>query len=480
MRCLALAQEWEKMKGGFVAFFSKGIPEPLFERITSEVPKLKGIVPLTVSPGSTEDSDAVIKAAREEKATVVVDGYQFDAAYQRRLKDAGLRVLWIDDYGHAKPYAADLVLNQNLGAYPVLYADRAANTRLLLGARYVLLRQEFLKWQSWERAIEPAAKKVLVTLGGSDPFNITLRVLEALPPSSDLEVTVLAGASNPNLESLRTHCAANERRFVVDAPNMPELMAEADMAVTGGGTTVWESAFMGLPALLVVLADNQVAGVDQAHAAGFARSLGRAEQLTPEKISEAVGSLLADHAARVEMSSRGRKLIDGHGAFRVCLNLKENSLRLAPPTEKDSRLLWEWANDPYVRAVSFSTAAISWQDHARWFEKRMSDSNCRLWVARNGAGEPVGQARFDITGKSAVMSVSLGKMHRGKNLGAPLIWITCRKLFAETRVTTVEALIKAGNDASLRAFQKVGFEKTGTKEVNGHAALVFTLTKDRA
>jgi UDP-2,4-diacetamido-2,4,6-trideoxy-beta-L-altropyranose hydrolase len=476
MRCLALAQVWQK-GGGAVVFLAAQIPESLCQRLVIEGIEITN---LKVIPGSAEDSTATIALAqRHQVEAVVVDGYQFDAGYQQRLKQAGLRLLWLDDYGHARRYVADLVLNQNLGSSAALYADRTPGTQLLLGARYVLLRQPFLKWQTWERKIEPTAKKILVTLGGSDSENVTLRILQALPRMSGIDVTVLAGASNPNLQSLQVHCAQAGPCLIVDAANVPELMAEADLAIAAGGTTVWELAFMGLPALLVTLADNQAASVEHIRAAGAARSFGRAEQLKAEEISRAVGDFIGDPAARREMSERGRKLIDGEGAFRVWLYLKESSLQIHRATSEDSRLVWEWANGPEVRAVSFSSNPIPWENHVRWFQKRLADPQCCLWIARDRAGQPVGQARLEITDRSAVIAMSLDRERRGRNLGALLIWLACRKLFRETPVDTVHALIKPDNAASVRAFLKAGFEKTGEKTVKGQPALAFTLTKSR-
>ena len=110
----------------------------------------------------------------------MVDGYQFNADYQRALKAAGFRVLFLDDYGHATHYSADLVLNQNAYANEKMYAARESYTRLLLGTDYCLLRREFSSWRGWKREIAPIGTKILVTMGGSDPENFTTDVVEAL------------------------------------------------------------------------------------------------------------------------------------------------------------------------------------------------------------------------------------------------------------------------------------------------------------
>jgi len=190
----------------------------------------------------------------------VLDGYHFDGVYQRQVKEAGNRLLVIDDMAHLKHYYADIVLNQNLHAEQLRYACEL-DTCLLLGTRYVLLRREFLAWKERQREIPEVARRVLVTLGGGDPENNTLKVIQALREVGipGLEATVVIGASNPHASVLEQ--AAKQScipiRMVRDTKNMPEIMAWADVAVSGGGSTAWELLFMGVPSLLLVVAENQ-------------------------------------------------------------------------------------------------------------------------------------------------------------------------------------------------------------------------------
>ena len=132
-----------------------------------------------------------------------------------------------------------------------MYANREAHTRLLLGTRYVLLRREFWPWRGWRREIPAVARKVLVTLGGGDPDNVTLKVIRALAQVEieGLEAVVVVGPANPHLEELQAAVKDTPHpiRLESNVTNMPELMAWADVAITAGGSTCWETAFMGLP-----------------------------------------------------------------------------------------------------------------------------------------------------------------------------------------------------------------------------------------
>jgi UDP-2,4-diacetamido-2,4,6-trideoxy-beta-L-altropyranose hydrolase len=440
------------------------------------------VIPLKVGNGSVEDARETIAAAIDRNVDwIIADGYRFDSAFQEQIKAAGQRLLLLDDYGHAERYCADFVLNQNLGAQPDVYRQRNSESRLLLGTRYCVLRREFLKWRGWKRNIPPKAKRILVTLGGSDPSNTTERVIEALNLLEDVQVVVVVGGSNPHLESLRTASNNNGSiQLLVDASNMSDLMAEADCAITASGTTVWEIAFMGLPGLTVVLAENQRASSEQLQERGVTQNLGWYANLSPRHTADILEKLLNDATVRGEMSERGRALVDGLGSLRVWLHLNEDALNLQTAIEADSQCIWNWANQPDVRAASFSSEPIPWQSHVEWLQAKLADPNCRLWIARDKNQRPVGQVRFDVTEDKATISVSIDPTQRGQGIGTLLIWVGCRRLFRETLVKSIQAYIKPENTASVRAFEGAGFEKMPNAKVRGCEALCFQLERARA
>jgi UDP-2,4-diacetamido-2,4,6-trideoxy-beta-L-altropyranose hydrolase len=325
MRCLALAQAWRDA-GGQALFVMSQPPPAIQDRLCSE--RIE-VTSLPLRTGQAEEVRWLSEAASRHRAEwVVVDGYQFGADYQRALKDAGLKILFLDDYGHSEHYCADLVLNQNAHAQEDFYRNRAAGTRLLLGPRYALLRREFLGCKSWKRAITPVGRKVLVTLGGSDPDNVTLRVIEALRllRIEGLSATVVVGGANPHMKSLAE--AVSDRggiiRLVQNAPNMPELMAWADLAVAGAGSTCWEMSLLGLPSLLVDQAENQVPIAHKLDEMGVARHLGGCRDVRPAGIAAQLERLLLSADERAAMSRRGRELVDGEGAQRVVRELQQH------------------------------------------------------------------------------------------------------------------------------------------------------------
>ena len=317
MRCLALAQAWQE-KGG-QAHVRGRMPNELRARLVGEGVK---VVDVEEERGTLADARATATCADEVGASwIVVDGYHFGAAYQRNLREAGRRVLFIDDYGHADRYEADLVLNQNIDAEDGLYADRAEHTDLLLGTKFALLRKEFWPWRAPRREIRVEAEHILITLGGVDPDNVTTDTVEALGSmeASGVGATVMIGGSNPHEEEVRT--AAKSAGVPIDVrqnvDDMAELMADSDIAVSAGGSTCWELAFMGIPNVIVVVAENQkgiARGLDEF---GTAVNLGWHERVGNSEIESAVGTLLRNERKRHLMAERAPSLVDGRGSERV-------------------------------------------------------------------------------------------------------------------------------------------------------------------
>jgi UDP-2,4-diacetamido-2,4,6-trideoxy-beta-L-altropyranose hydrolase len=324
MRCIALAQAWQDA-GGQAIFAMTASTPALQTRLEAEG---MNIAHLSAEWGSADDARQTTALAQQRGARwIIADGYHFGAAYQQQIKAAGLKLLLVDDYGHADHYSADIVLNQNMTANEAMYVRREPYTRLLLGTRYVLLRREFWPWRGWQREIVPVARKVLVTMGGSDPDNMTLLVMHALQQVdiAGLEAIILVGAGNPHDSTLQE--AAQAASYAVqlrqNVHNMPELMAWADLCIGAAGSTSWERCLLGLPSLLVVLADNQQPIAEHLHAQGIATNLGRTGSVSAAELARAIAQLAHDADTRAEMMRRGQALVDGRGAERIAERIVE-------------------------------------------------------------------------------------------------------------------------------------------------------------
>lgn len=318
MRCIALGQGI-KERGDEVVFIAYCSSETLVSRLRSEGFRLH----LLNEPGSFIDSFKLIEQERPD--WVVLDGYHFDTGYQKTVKDAGYKLLVIDDYVRLDYYHADIVLNQNYGAEEFNY-NAGEDARLLLGTQYALLRKEFLKYKGFERKIPESAKNLLITMGGADSGNYTLKALRALNLiETRLNIKAVIGAANPYYDLLKQEAKDSKHSIELlrSVEDMAPLMAWADAAISAGGSTIWELAFMGLPALLCIVADNQENAVRCLARDGVFMSLERPSEMNVDGMAKVIHQLLNDQKKRAAMADKCREIIDGKGFARIFDILKK-------------------------------------------------------------------------------------------------------------------------------------------------------------
>jgi UDP-2,4-diacetamido-2,4,6-trideoxy-beta-L-altropyranose hydrolase len=322
MRCLALAQAWQD-EGGSCIFAMAETTPAVEQRLRAEKCEVSTVI---ATPASQQDAAQVLELAANHRATwLVVDGYQFDVAYQRVLKAARLQALVVDDVGRCGSYCADFVLDQNPNASEALYRNREASTRLLLGTRYVMMRREFTAWGKSKGETPHIAQRLLVTIGGSDPGGLTLRIIEARREASlpGLATTVVVGGSNSRLAELRRAAGASPSsiELLCDPPNMPELMAKSDLAVICAGGTMWELLYMGCPSLSYARDEVQGQITARLHSMGAICNLGGVDEFEESQLAAAIGDLAASSSRRGEMARIGQKIVDGKGPRRVTKEL---------------------------------------------------------------------------------------------------------------------------------------------------------------
>jgi UDP-2,4-diacetamido-2,4,6-trideoxy-beta-L-altropyranose hydrolase len=316
MRCLALAQAWQD-RGGRAVFAMGEATASIRARLKSEE---IAIIHIACAAGTREEADETAKLSVHEPATcVVVDGYRFDAEYQRALVDAGLKILFVDDNSHCDYYSANLVLNQNVHAKEGMYRRRASNVKLLLGLKYALLRREYARAREWQRQIPAVARKLLVTMGGSDAENFSLQVLKAIPfvAIEGMNARLIIGGSSPHRACLQENASriGGYVELLNDVRNMAEVIAWADVAIAAAGSVSWEVCVLGLPSLLIPVADNQIGSATELERCGAARIL--QPDVATQQIADNLRELMLSAAGRRALSENARALLDGDGSQRV-------------------------------------------------------------------------------------------------------------------------------------------------------------------
>lgn len=304
MRCVALAQELTA-RGAAVHFACRSLTSLARDRLRDE-----GFTTSEVDPTA---SLGEVTAAAAADWTVVDLGAGFEPA---ELVDVAGRVLVIDDLGQTFPSPPDLVLNQNLHAAGTPYTG-VDDDRVLRGPTYLLFRDEFLRAVA-ARDDDVPRRGLLLSLGGTDPLRLTLPFTHAIIAAVDGPLSVLASSSHPHIARLRELAAEiPELNLNEDVRDVARLMAQVELAVTSGGTTVWELAALGVPTLVGSVApieDLLLAGLRERD---FFDVLGPLDQLDPHDLAARIRHRLKDSSWRAESGRLARSTVDGHGRRRV-------------------------------------------------------------------------------------------------------------------------------------------------------------------
>lgn len=312
-RCLALA-DGLRGQGAAVAFACQALPGDMRAHVAA-----RGYPVLTLTGSLQEDADAAACLAAmggSRPDWVVVDHYTLGESWERRLRAGGVRVLAIDD-NPLRRHACDLLLDPNHSAAGAArwqaWVDEG--TRVLAGTRFLLLREAFFDARRTLRERDGTVRRILVSMGASDRPGaacVAMRGLIALAGAGSLEgveVDVVAGAGNPQAAELQrlTHMLPSAT-FHPHTDRMAELIAAADLALGAGGISVWERCYLGLPACVVILADNQREAVHCLAGEGALVSLGEHQALTATGVAAAVRGLLDDPDRLRALSAQGRAL----------------------------------------------------------------------------------------------------------------------------------------------------------------------------
>lgn len=327
MRCLALAESWRR-HGGSATLIGQIDDAKLRKRLDNA-----GLTHIQLGQGSDRAAELAHSAhlfpSGSESTTqqalrpwFVMDGYHFDVHYQTAVREQGYRLCVVDDIAHLDAYSADVLLNQNIGSAELNYPLRSA-ARLLCGPLYVMLRSEFIDRQGIEPQKSTEVYNILVTFGGTDMKGQIPKTMRALSTITDrqFQVRVVLGYSHIADENFTQALSAlktvHNVELLKSVEDMPALMAEADLAICAAGSTTYELAFMGVPMILITIADNQLGVAQGVHDQGAGVYLGWYEDVSASLIADTVAKLAGDPLQRSHMQACGRQLVDGGGCVRI-------------------------------------------------------------------------------------------------------------------------------------------------------------------
>ena len=376
------------------------------------------------------------------------------------------KLICIDDYNRIK-LPPSVIINGTIygdkSNYP-LYSSPDKHI-YLLGEEYVILRKEL--WRVPRKYIKKKLKDVLITFGGGGYTNFTKKLLIFLAKNyPGLTYHVVTTYEKINFYKLLPNVHINQYRNL-SPTEMFNLMAKCDIAISGGGQTLYELARVGVPAIGICFTEYQKKTLKGFHKEGFLENI---EWYSGDKIlnriNRAVRSLISQEVRR-RKNIIGRNLVDGKGVERILINLakikyeknKLDSISFRVVTKQDCRDLWLWRNNSDVRKWSFEGEEIEYESHKKWFEKKFKDKKMRIYIVQNSKGEKIGQIRFEEkTNMLTHVNINLNPKFIGKGFGSKIIKIATKSFMKErSNVKNIIAEIVAGNVISRKAFQKAGY-----------------------
>lgn len=322
MRCLGLAQHWQS-QGGRVVFIMAQPNSALELRLQQE--KFEVQILDTVS-GELEDANRTAQIIRKTGAKVIlVDGYQFRQKWFSIIRQEQAKIALWTDYLQDLFLSVDLILNQNPHAQLDEYQAMSPQAKVLVGLKYCVLRREFLENPEWRRCRQQGVKKILISMGGSDSANDSAKIIAALKliTVSLPQISLVVGHNNPRFLELRKEAESLSVLTVEKTQdNFAKYSQEFDLAITAAGATLWELAFLGLPALAYIVAENQVPLAESSEQLGLGINMGWNYNFSAQTLTQRLERLILNPHELETMSKKALVTIDGRGGSRVVEVLK--------------------------------------------------------------------------------------------------------------------------------------------------------------
>lgn len=493
MRCLTLADALAA-DGAECHFICREHPGNLFDTI-----KIKGhhIHRLPMSSASNnEDSSGLILAHAHWLGSdwrtdayqtceylgalrpdwLVVDHYSLDQRWEQKVRSVCSYLMVIDDLAD-RDHVCDLLLDQTLNRQPQVYQTRVPeHCKILTGAGFMLLRPEFSKLRNYslERRQSGALKNILINLGGADKDNLTEKVLSSfktIPLPADTKIVVVVGGTFPwrRQVSLLAESLAYQVDVFSNVTNMAELMSDCDLAIGAAGSTSWERCCLGLPTLMLVVADNQLEVAKSLEQSNAVMRLQNLNEISIE-LEECFLKLHNQGSSLLDLSQSARNVTSGSGiqgvkdAMLSVASINDCRVSLREATKLDCDLVFEWQVQSEMRKFFRDPKAPAYKDHCRWFLKNLEDERrCQLVIMSNG--DSAGVLRLDERDAvNAVFEVSIFLAKRYQGLGVAKSALELLRLQWPNR--TLIAFVKEENISSKTLFESSGYVFDGIRYIS--------------
>jgi len=402
---------------------------------------------------------------------LIVDHYAIDYRWEEIIRRHVRRIMVIDDLADRR-HDCDLLLDQNWFGDSTASRYKGlipADCVALLGPAYALLRQEYAALRVLMPPRDGKVKRVLVFLGGSDPMNQTGKVMNALeqPDLAHLLVDVVIGVNHPDPGGMVRKAADRPGTHVYSGlPSLAGFMARADLMISAGGSTSWERMCLGLPAIVISIADNQTGTNLALHAAGHINFLGEGRGLDSDMIAHAIRDCLQVPERLKAMSQQSQALVSGTGTDRVCgylLKRRSKDMTSRPVKAVETMLVRSWSEAVSGGHPFLPRQMVGGRELAEFFIQENQAESLAIHLLNAGNGHVEGAfvvARECTTGHDA----QLGWLAPRDVTRHALRWMVLEGLdraFSMSNVDRVTWDVVCNDDVSMSWFYNLRFTPEG-------------------
>lgn len=477
MRTLTLAQNL-KSRGANITYLCRNFDNNLFDLI-----KEQGFEVLEIPHDSQDEHETqenpnqhshwlhtsqerdakqcleILQTINQDIDLTIIDHYALDHRWEELIKPYSKEIFVIDDLADRK-HISDYLLDQNFFKNS---QDRYNNlipkhTKQFLGPRYALLREEFQLERKKTKKRNDPVKNVLVSFGGYDPYNITLKTIKAIQHFDTLQIKVVCSKHHPFFEEIESEIKKHKHiERIGPIQNMAEEMNSADLFIGAGGSTSWERMCLGLPALIIGFGYNQDLVSTPLAENGFQIYLGLHDQVTEKQISDATSTMITQPLLGRYFSRKGFSLVDGKGVKRLSEVLFPKKIEFRKATISDCEMVYNWRTAKETLETSFNLNTFSYTEHEDWFKKSIQSKKRELLIA-NYENTPIGILRFDLKNDFAITSIYLKPNTYNQGFGSIILQQGISWLKQQHKsIKIIKAKILKENIGSQRAFEKAGF-----------------------
>ncbi|CDT77728.1 Pseudaminic acid cytidylyltransferase [Vibrio coralliirubri] len=391
---------------------------------------------------------------------VITDHYAISQPWQKLVKQSlSCFLVAIDDL--VREHNADLIIDQTLGRK---FTEYSGSARALTGSEYAILAPSFaaLREHACHRNGPGSRPKVLISMGGVDSPNATLKSLQSLVGKINADFTVLLSPRAPHYEQVKLWCDLHSHvRHQDFEADMASLMLKHDLAIGAPGTTSWERACLGLPSILVPLADNQ---------ATICTQLLLHKAILKVTLEDIESELLLTYQRAIsqwdELYAANLKLCDGLGIRRLALEItqliepnRDSNLQLVIASYEDIRTVYDWQCHPKTREFALNSNVPTWEEHQDWMQRKLALASDFFYLVQDKATEEkLGVLRLDkLKPKHYLVSIFVAPTAYGRGIATAVL----KMADVIHPDLTLHATVLISNQASQQLFKKANYTQQG-------------------